>query len=231
MMEKSVTLTHCFLRGIFKARNLLLLKKRNVKVGNIKMKKITLAVLMFAFSGFASANLIVSTLPETEFNSVGPGYNDYAAGFIWNSNSNFDFAEVFLNVIGSPDPLIVALYDNAGGTPSLLVETLTGNVNPTTAGIYSYFGNASLVSGNTYWLVLSTGAANRDRENQYIWWDGTFGDANYVNTLWRTASDPWTTSGIVTPAAFAVHSETVSEPATLAIFSAALLFLVRLRRR
>ena len=65
--------------------------------------------------------------------------------------------------------------------------------------------------------MASLGTYN-DHLNQYLWFDGTLGDAGYVGTKWRRGT-PWDTSSIVVPAAFSVNATSVPEPATLALLT------------
>lgn len=180
---------------------------------------IFLAVTVAFFATTAVADVVVSTFPQTASNAgqAGPGFNDYAAGFVWNSSQAFASADLYLAAYGSPAPLTVSLFSDSSGTPGSLVATLSGSSSPSTAGLYGYSGAASLTLGNTYWLVVSTGSS--DSSNYYDWYDGTLGDSNYVNTLWRRPPDSpdWAASGIVVPAAFDVNASSVPEPAALAL--------------
>ncbi len=189
-----------------------------------------LGVILLFVVGSAHA-AVVSTLPQTAINFTGVGgTNDYAAGFVWNSTSDFASADLYMGIEGNPSAdLTVSLYDDISGSPGALILALLG-ANPTTAGLYSYTGTTSLTFGNTYWLVASTGVYG-DVENEYIWYDGTLGDSNYVATQWRSPPETvsWFTSAIVSPAAFAVHA--VPIPAAVWLFGSGIGLLGWFRRR
>ncbi|NNF17105.1 MAG: PEP-CTERM sorting domain-containing protein, partial [Gammaproteobacteria bacterium] len=70
----------------------------------------------------------------------------------------------------------------------------------------------------------------------YIWFDGTTGDANYVDTVFRRPPDfpDWISSGIVQPAAFRVNGADVAgipEPGTLVLIGFGMVGLAITRRR
>jgi hypothetical protein len=176
-----------------------------------------------------SAAPVVSTYPATVNSGYGPGWNDYAVGFVWNTSASFASADIYVEAVGSPGALSVGLFSDSGGAPGTLLTALTGPANPGVAASYTYSGITSLVQGNTYWIVASTGAYLD--ANEYYWYIGTMGDPNYVNTTWRRPPDypAWSPSGLITPAAFQVNA--VPLPASLLLLAPGLLGLVGMRRR
>jgi len=204
--------------------------------GSMKVARALLVVgllVALTVATAVSAAPIVSTYPETAIPSVGVGWNDYAAGFVWNTTASFASADLYLAAQGSPGALSVSLFSDAGGAPGTLLSSLVGPTNPGAAGSYAYSGTTPLSMGNTYWIVASTGTYD-DSVNMYLWYVGTVGDPNYVNTMWRRPPDgyvDWATSGIVQPAAFQVNASAVPLPAALLLFGPGLAGLAAITRR
>ena len=113
------------------------------------MKRIV-CLFICLFVGSVNATVIVSTLPQTSSNATGVGFNDYAAGFVWNTDANFASADLYLDVIGSPADLVVSIFDDVSGSPGSSMATLSG-VNPTTEGLYNFSNNINLT------MALHTG--------------------------------------------------------------------------
>lgn len=90
--------------------------------------------------------------------------------------ASYQLASVTLsmsNVQGSPSGFALRLYSDNSGAPGTLLETLSGNNNPTTAGSFSYTsGGTTLNSSSTYWLVASATTGNASSD--YYDWRGTY---------------------------------------------------------
>jgi hypothetical protein len=201
---------------------------------------ITLFTFFLALSSASTqATVIVSThsdgpkntyylTPDIELPFVGPGFNDYAAGFIWNSNATFDFVSLYLSKVGIPLSLKVSIFDDLNNAPGSEYLTLTASREIDGPDYYRFTGAFELVENEQYWIVASTGGY-LNLENQYIWWQGRETSNNYINTVWRRFEDrankyeQWSSSR-VSPAMFTVHA-TIPEPSTLAIVALGLMSL------
>lgn len=205
------------------------------------MKIITTFFTLFLVlsSAYTQATIVVSTHSDDPKNAyvffgdqevpfVGPGFNDYAAGFIWNSNATFDFVRLYLSKVGIPLSLNVSIFNDSNNAPGYELLSLAASREIDGPNYYSFTGAFDLVENEQYWIVASTGEY-LNRENQYIWWQGSETSNNYINTVYRRFEDgveeveQWSSSRI-SPAMFTVHA-TVAGPSILAIFALGLMGL------
>lgn len=182
--------------------------------------------------------------------------------------SSFDFSSVeinFANAVGSPSGGVTAnLFSSSGigilqgltsttssdatalsnlsGATPLASLTLVGGTQPTTSGLYTYSGSATLLASTTYYLQLSasgqsSGNAFQVREaaspNETAGLAGwTIGNASFVNEngSWIVSSGP--TYGAGDAPSFSVQASAIPEPSTYAaIIGAAMLGLAGWKRR
>jgi hypothetical protein len=173
------------------------------------------------------------TLYGTERPFVGPGFNDYAAGFIWNSSVTFDFARLYLSLLGQPLSLNVSIFNDSNNSPDTELIKLAGTMDILEPNYYTFNGRYDLIENERYWIVASNGEY-LDRDNQYIWWQGSEVTNNYLDTVWRRFEsgtsdyEQWSSSR-VSPAMFTLHAVEVPEPSTLAIFALGLIGLASRR--
>ncbi|MGK2231392.1 MAG: hypothetical protein ACI92O_000550 [Colwellia sp.] len=210
----------------------------------VSIVKIFLASVLLITCLHTHANIIVSTHSDTptttytlldqDVSLVGPGFNDYAAGFVWNSNATFDFARLYLSKIDQPLSLDVSIFSDINNSPYTELHKLTGTHDIFEPNYYTFNGTFDLIENERYWIVASTGKY-LNQDNQYIWWKGGSDVTNnYLDTVWRrfeidnTDNEQWSSSR-VSPAMFTLHAVEVPEPTTLAIFALGMIGLASRR--
>jgi hypothetical protein len=200
----------------------------------VAMLSLLAATTAYAITSETTVISTYGTTPPTA-SEIGPGQNDYAAGFILDSPIGFKSADLWLEAWGEAT-LTVSLYGNASGVPDQKIIDLTGPTNPTGPGSYNYYlATPKPLDPGTYWLVASAGKYN---DTQYDWYEGTGtpGSNNYVNTMWLRydkSGNPigWEPSYLVTPAAFQINAAPVPEPETYAMLLVGLGMLGWIGRR
>jgi hypothetical protein len=146
------------------------------------------------------------------------------------------------NATGNPSGFTVMLYtDNgvAGPHPGSSLATLSGSTNPSTAGIYAYTPDSSLIlSPNTiYFMVLTAGTAVAN--GAYEWsYTGTYSynpSGNWAagQVLVSSGGNSWNLPGAYPNdyPEYAITAEPIPEPGVLSLFALSSLGLLWHRRR
>jgi len=130
----------------------------------MKMKKLALAIGFMAVGINCQAAVIVSNLSETTNGAQGVGTALFdpiwaSNGFTVGSNAaGYDLNSVTVSMadkVGSPSNFTLSIYSDDGGEPDALLETLVGDNNPATAGLYSYTSTGLALSANTSYFLLA----------------------------------------------------------------------------
>jgi hypothetical protein len=137
---------------------------------------------------------------------------------------------------GNPNGFTVMLYSasGAGGPlPGSSLGTLSGSLNPTTAGIYTYTPASSLtLSPSTHYYVVLT-AETPVASGAYSWSQSAFPPSIYYwaagnsvlhssdgGSFWTSEPSPYPYSGM---AQFQINATLVPEPGTLSLLGLGLL--------
>jgi hypothetical protein len=177
---------------------------------------------------------------------VAPGYDASSANIVGNDFVGDDLSQAvgfrasgsgvvssytlalscFVPCSSSPaDPLTIALVRDSGGQPGSVVESLTFNAgtltgfpsNAATVTLNS-MTNPLLVSGQSYWLEVSS-----DLNNTVSWYFNNSSDATNSQDVSIDGGASW--AGGLTPSAFQLNGTAVPEPSSIAlVLGAGLLF-------
>ena len=124
---------------------------------------------------------------------------DYAQSFVPSSTLPLSKISLYVKKVGSPSsPSMKIVQDNAGSPKTTSVASatlLSGSVTGSYGWIdVSFATPANLIGGDTYWIVMDTGA---DASNYYVWCsDSNNGLGNGVGKYksdWTSGSGSWTT--------------------------------------
>jgi hypothetical protein len=142
---------------------------------------------------------------------------------------------------GNPSGFAAMLYSSTtvvGAFPKSSLGTLTGSLNPTTAGIYTYTPTSTLtLSPSTFYFVVLTGdtpVAN----GAYSWSESAYppsvNDWVAFNGVMQSANgtSPWQSTPYLGMAQFQINATLVPEPGVLTLFAlGGVFFLCRHWRR
>jgi hypothetical protein len=185
----------------------------------------------------AQGTIYFSNLGQPSAGTVGVGSDQWlAALFGTGTNASgylLDSVELGLaDATGNPNGFTVMIYNNgaplSGAAPGSSLDTLTGSLNPTTAGTYTYTPASSLtLLPNTYYfIVLTAGTAIAD--GAYEWnyesiasynpVDGWGGGGAYVSSngslhSWYVPGPPFYYPEL------AITAEPIPEPGVLSLFA------------
>ena len=196
----------------------------------------------------AQGTTYLSNLDQSSVGSLGAGSNSWFAGIFETGTNPGGYVLNSLQLAmtdasGNPSGFMVSLYSSlAGGvSPGSSLGTLTGSLNPVTAGIYTYTpaANLTLAPNDPYFIVLTAGTAVAN--GAYEW--SLAGTASYNPTDgWSTlvrvtggfaggvstssnGSSPWVGNESAF-AQFAVNGSPVPEPGVLSLLVLGGFFLV-----
>jgi hypothetical protein len=168
---------------------------------------------------------------DVVFDSLGGGVADqvfinqiFAQSFVMPNSG--DLLSVVLNMAardGSGGAFSVSLYGNAvGDIPGTSFASLTGNTDPSAAGLYTYVpsGTVSLAQGSTYWVV---GTSTADGfSGWYNWMHGNGNPSVGTEIGWAyNDSNGWLNMGTGSPMEMQVNA--VPEAAVMLTNGAVLL--------
>ena len=199
----------------------------------------------------AQGTMYLSNLEQASIGSLAVGSNSWVAGiFVVGNNPGgyvLDSVELAMaNASGNPSGLQVMIYSSGGGgfaPPKTYVGTLSGSLDPVTAGEYTFTPSAPItfLPGGGYSIVLTSGTAVAD--GAYEW---SYGGANSYNPTggWSTlpggAAGAWTSSNGSIPSwvrngsafpQFGIEANPVPEPGLLSFFVLGGLHFVWQRRK
>ncbi|MGH8046031.1 MAG: choice-of-anchor R domain-containing protein [Chthoniobacterales bacterium] len=142
------------------------------------------AALILGMAPDSEADVMVTNLTEPTFSTF-PVSSWWAGNRFITDNSApsflLDSVTVKMDTADAmPGNFFVAIYSHATDGPGTLLQTLTGNTNPATAGDYTYTSSGlSLAPNTSYWVV--TGVSS-----------GGVGGSGY---LWKLSGDPFNFTG------------------------------------
>jgi hypothetical protein len=219
-------------------------------------KRIIGSVIIFVVGLFAPQIIcaqgtitFLSNLTQPSAGGVALGSNSWVAPLFYSGNNVGGYV---LNSIqlamtdasGNPGGFTVMLYSGAdifgAIRPASSLGTLTGQANPTTAGIYTYTAPSGLTlsSGTPYFIVLTAGTgvatgayewslSGIDSYNPTGGWGVTGPDAD----VWEsTGGSSWNSISGTNPQ-FAINATATPEPGVIGLFALGGLLIASQRRK
>ena len=108
------------------------------------------------------AGLLVSNIGQSFTSTAGVKFDEWS-GSPFLAADDATLSSITIDLIDATTAnggFFLSLWSDVSGEPALRLLTLNGNVDPNTAGTYSYTGSYALESGATYWVIAGIDADN-----------------------------------------------------------------------
>lgn len=204
-------------------------------------RAIFVVLLSFTMAATRSQGAVMVSNIDSNLNGlvVVTDTNWFASSFVTdNSAAAFTLDQIELSMGdvggGSEGGFTVRIYSDSGNTPGTLLETLSGDANPTSGGLFDYTSTGLALSTNTtYWVVVGVTVDNIffwNIENSAPTGTWTIPDAQSISTngglTWQTF-----TGEEGRPQMFSVSATPVPEPAVTGLLAVGLASTLLARKR
>ncbi len=184
------------------------------------MKKfVILSLLVIVTTAFADSTITSNISQPTDgfSNNVGPT-QWVAMGFTTdNTEYLLTSVELLMNTTTSNGSggFTLAIHDNNGGEPGTLIETLVGDTDPVTTGIYTYTSSGVSLDANTKYHIVASVISGRSFRWSRTTTDGETGPGSIDNNI-NLSFDQGASwfGGFPSETRFEVRGNAIPEPST-----------------